>query len=149
MSRVEFENLKKNCLMDIYTKKKRSEIMARVRQKNTVPELVVRRLLHSWGFRYRLHVTNLPGCPDIVMPRHRKIIFVHGCFWHGHPRCKRASLPLTNKKFWREKIEGNKKRDRLIVRRLRHSGWQVLTVWQCQIGKPTLFENKLKKFLGL
>lgn len=133
--------------MDIYTKTKRSEIMAKIGQKNTSPELIVRKIIYYHGFRYRLHVKRLAGCPDIVFPRLKKLIFVHGCFWHGHSKCKRAYLPATNKNFWEKKITQNKKRDNANLRKLHLQGWYVLTVWQCQLITHSLLEKKILKFL--
>src|SRR5256712_6187240 len=98
-------------MADVFDHDKRSRIMAAIKGKNTTPEKIVRSLLHQMGYRFRLHQRTLPGVPDIVLPIHKKVIFVHGCFWHGHSGCKRASLPKTNKSFWRKKILGNKARD--------------------------------------
>jgi DNA mismatch endonuclease, patch repair protein len=105
-------------MADVFTPKKRSEIMSRIGGKDTAPEVRVRRLLHALGFRFRLHRSDLPGKPDIVLPRHRKIILVHGCFWHSHADCPRAALPTTNPEFWRAKVEGNVARDRRVCTEL-------------------------------
>lgn len=119
--------------MDKYTPERRSEIMARIGGKNTKPELVVRRLLHSMGYRFRLHGKNLPGKPDIVLPKHRTVIFVHGCFWHGCKKCDRGTrIPKTNTEFWVQKIEGNCRRDSESRKKLIELGWQVIVVWQCE-----------------
>lgn len=107
--------------------------MAAIKGANTRPEKVVRVLVHRMGFRFGLHRKDLPGSPDIVFPRLRKVIFVHGCFWHGHKSCKRAKLPKTNRKFWAEKIGANKRRDIVARNKLRGLGWGALTLWQCQI----------------
>jgi DNA mismatch endonuclease (patch repair protein) len=106
-------------MVDTFTKTKRSEIMSRIGGKNTAPELRVRRVLHALGYRFRVHRDDLPGKPDIVLPRHQKIVLIHGCFWHGHPGCPRAALPTTNTGFWEKKISGNKKRDQSVLRELR------------------------------
>src|SRR5271169_4674782 len=106
--------------------------MARVRQRDTKPEMVVRRLLFAQGRRYRLHARGLPGTPDIVFPRRRAAIFVHGCFWHGHRGCTLATVPKTRAEFWNRKVEDNRKRDAEKEERLRALGWTVLTVWQCE-----------------
>lgn len=117
---------------DIFSREKRSRIMSGISGKNTKPELIVRKLLHKMGFRYRLHVSSLPGRPDIVLPRHKKIIFVNGCFWHGHSECKRSSRPHTNVDFWNKKIDGNITRDKRVRKELERLGWKILVIWQCQ-----------------
>ena len=134
-------------MADVFSTAKRREIMARIKGKNTAPELYVRRLLHALGYRFRLHHGDLCGTPDIVLPRHRKVVFVHGCFWHGHPRCNRAALPQTNRRFWRGKIEGNRSRDQRVKRRLRRLGWKVLEIWQCQLRNPAALERRVLMFL--
>ncbi|MEJ0038639.1 MAG: DNA mismatch endonuclease Vsr [Gammaproteobacteria bacterium] len=121
--------------------------MARVRGKDTVPELVVRRLVHKMGFRYRLHARDLPGRPDLVLPRLRKVILVHGCYWHRHPRCKLARLPKSRLDFWLPKLMGNRQRDLKNERLLRKLGWEAFTVWECQISKTETLAEKLKRFL--
>lgn len=125
----------------------RSALMARVRQRNTTPELLVRRLLFSRGWRYRLHAKGLPGTPDIVFPRLHAAIFVHGCFWHGHPGCALATIPKTRTEFWNQKVESNRKRDAGVVEKLRGQGWSVLTVWQCEIKDQQSLAEKLTCFL--
>src|SRR5262249_36316460 len=120
-------------MADVFSAAKRSEIMARIKGKNTVPEIRVGQLIRALGHRFRVCDFALPGKPDIVIPKLKKVIFVHGCFWHGHNRCRRSTLPATRKNFWREKIEGNKLRDRRITGRLRRLGWGVLVVWQCEL----------------
>jgi DNA mismatch endonuclease, patch repair protein len=132
---------------DVFSKEKRSRIMSRIKGKDTKPEKLVRSLLHRMGYRFRLHVRDLPGNPDIVLPRHRKIVFMNGCFWHGHPNCKRAKLPETNRPFWEEKIGKNMKRDRSTLRKLRKTGWRVLVVWQCEMRDKTMLENSLRRFM--
>mgnify|MGYP000863008343 CR=1 FL=1 len=118
--------------MDRISPQKRSEVMSRIKGKNTKPELVVRRLLHRMGYRFRLHRKDLPGKPDIVLPKWRTAIFVHGCFWHGH-ECPRGSTPASNVEFWSEKIRRNKERDQRAVSALGNAGWQVLTLWECEL----------------
>ncbi|WP_240421974.1 very short patch repair endonuclease [Paenibacillus periandrae] len=124
--------------MDSFSKEKRSQIMSKVKSKNTTPELIVRRLLHKMGYRFRLHRTDLPGKPDIVLPKHKKVIFVNGCFWHGHNNCKKSQLPETNKEFWEDKISRNIKRDTENIIKLIEMGWGVLTIWDCQTKKRDL-----------
>lgn len=120
---------------DVFTPKKRSEIMSRVRSKNTKPELFVRSLLYAMGYRFRLHRKDLPGNPDIVLPKYRTAIFVHGCFWHRHSGCPRATLPKRNAEFWRKKLEGNVERDKRAQQELRQLGWDVLVLWQCEVKR--------------
>ncbi|WP_429910803.1 very short patch repair endonuclease [Glycocaulis sp.] len=126
--------------MDIFDRQKRSEIMSRIRGKNTKPELRVRSCLHTAGLRYVLHDKRLPGRPDIVFPSRRIAIFVHGCFWHGHEGCKKAKLPETRSDFWQAKIESNRERDTRNREMLEALGWQVRTVWQCSISDDSLFQ---------
>jgi len=118
-------------LTDTFTTSERSRIMAAVKGKDTTPEMLVRRLVHALGFRYRLHVRSLPGCPDLVFPRLRKIINVSGCFWHMHG-CGRCRIPASRRGYWVAKLERNAARDRRTRRALRRLGWQVLVVWECQ-----------------
>ncbi|WP_242415542.1 very short patch repair endonuclease [Sphingomonas panni] len=110
----------------------RSELMRRVKGKDTKPELVVRRLLHKLGYRFRLHRKDLPGRPDIVLPKFRTAIFVHGCFWHRHPGCRKASTPKTRADFWQAKFDANVARDERNVADLSSAGWMVVTVWECE-----------------
>lgn len=133
--------------MDIYDKQKRSEIMSKVRSKNTTPELLVRQTLHRMGYRFRLHKSDLPGKPDIVLPKHRKIILVNGCFWHGHRDCPRAKLPNTNVEFWRDKINRNVERDKKNIALLISQGWNVLVIWECETKDTSFLRLKLKEFL--
>jgi DNA mismatch endonuclease (patch repair protein) len=132
--------------MDTISKEARSALMARIRSKNTKPERVVRSILHRLGFRFRLHRKDLPGKPDIVLPRHRKIIFIHGCFWHGHS-CALASKPKSNQDYWREKIKNNRLRDHRVRRELIKQGWSVLELWECEIRKETSLTDKLEAFM--
>ena len=120
--------------------------MAAVRQRDTKPELLVRRLAHRMGYRFRLNVRSLPGSPDIVFPRLDKVIFVHGCFWHRH-RCKRATTPATRRAFWLKKFAENKERDRRNIRALQRAGWDVLVVWECWTRRPEWLARRLADFL--
>lgn len=114
------------------TPERRSALMSRVRTHDTGPELVVRRLLHSMGYRYRLHRKDLPGKPDIVLQRYRTVIFVHGCFWHGHEGCPRATRPATNIEFWTRKLDANLARDARDCTDLERLGWNVVVIWECE-----------------
>jgi DNA mismatch endonuclease (patch repair protein) len=125
-------------MADIFSQKKRSEVMSRIRGRDTGIERTVRRALHAVGLRFRLHVGTLPGRPDIVLPRHRAAVFVHGCFWHGHSGCRLAVTPKTNTAFWREKIGGNRRRDAKAIRSLRRTGWRAFVVWECGISEKRL-----------
>ncbi|CDD81621.1 dNA mismatch endonuclease Vsr [Bacteroides sp. CAG:462] len=126
--------------MDLWDKKKRSAVMAKIRSKDTKPELIVRRYLWSRGYRYRKNVRGLPGTPDIVLRKYGVVIFVHGCFWHGHE--VDGTMPHTHTEFWRKKIERNKERDEKSKRALMRMGWMVITIWECQL-KPKIRENTL------
>jgi DNA mismatch endonuclease (patch repair protein) len=121
-------------MVDRYTEEKRSEIMSRVRNKDTVIEKTVRSWLHGCGYRFRLHVRNLPGCPDVVLSKYKTVIFVHGCFWHQHQGCKKAVLPKTNVEFWRNKLGRNVIRDEEIKKQLERIGWRVIVIWQCEVN---------------
>jgi DNA mismatch endonuclease (patch repair protein) len=134
-------------LVDKFSPEFRSRIMARVRGKNTSPELTVRKIVHGLGYRFRLHRRDLPGIPDIVLPRHRKIIFVHGCFWHGHPYCKRSGRPKSNVIFWKRKIRENIARDQKTLKGLHLLGWRPLIIWECEIKNHDMLLKKLKRFL--
>lgn len=123
--------------MDRLTKKRRSWLMSRVGSTNTLPERLVRSELHKAGFRFALHSTALPGKPDIVLTRRRAIVFVHGCFWHRHPNCAKASLPKSNRPFWCAKFERNVARDLETTRALRALGWKVFVVWSCQAKRDS------------
>lgn len=122
--------------------------MARIRGKNTKSEWIVRRLVHRLGFRYRLHVKNLPGTPDIVLPRHGKVIFVHGCFWHQHPGCKRATIPEARGEWWRKKLQRNVQRDEEALGALARQGWNHLVIWECQLRDPRLLEQRIREYLS-
>lgn len=121
-------------MVDVVDKATRSRMMAGIRGKDTQPELFVRSLMHRAGFRYRLHEKKLPGKPDIVLPRYRSVIFIHGCFWHRHLNCKFAYLPKSRRDFWISKLEGNAARDKRNVIALRRLGWRVFTVWECRLS---------------
>lgn len=127
-------------MSDIFSKSKRTQIMSRVRATETKPEIKIRKLIFSWGFRYRKNVKTLPGKPDIVLPKYRTVIFVNGCFWHGHKNCEAATLPKSNKEYWIEKIQKNMKRDARNILILRKEGWQIIVIWECEI-KNILSEN--------
>jgi DNA mismatch endonuclease, patch repair protein len=130
-------------MIDRLTPERRSRLMSRVRSKNTKPELAVRRLMHSMGYRFRLHRRDLPGCPDLILPAYRTALFVHGCFWHRHSRCRKASKPSTHVDFWAKKFQANVTRDRRNRDRLRRAGWRVIVIWECQ----TRHEDKLRGIL--
>ena len=126
----------------------RSRIMQAVHSKDTKPELAVRRMVHSMGFRYRLHVNNLPGKPDLVFPSRGKIVFVHGCFWHRHRGCRFTTSPKTRAEYWEDKFCANVARDRSTVKTLKKMGWAVMTVWQCQLKNPVRLAGRLNEFLA-
>lgn len=120
--------------------------MSRIRGENTKPERLVRSLLHGLGLRFRLHRRDLPGQPDIVLPKYRLAVFVHGCFWHLHPGCPAGRLPTGNMSFWRTKLEGNRKRDLAKARQLRRLGWKVVVVWECEIERqPIVVHRRLQR----
>lgn len=132
--------------MDNFSKEQRSYVMSKVPQKGTKPEYIVRKFLFSNGFRYRVNVKKLPGSPDIVLPKYKTVIFVHGCFWHGHS-CKYANLPVTNYDFWYDKIEKNKERDASKNQLLKDLGWNVFIVWQCELKNTVIREQRLEILL--
>ncbi|MBE0427394.1 MAG: DNA mismatch endonuclease Vsr [Nitrospirae bacterium] len=135
--------------MDIWSKEKRSYVMSRIRSKDTGPEKKVRSLLHQMGYRFRIHVKSLPGQPDIVLPKYKKIIFVHGCFWHLHKGCRDGTIPKTQHKKWKTKLEQNVERDKTHTKQLRGKGWKVIVVWECEAEKKIdKVERKLSRFLG-
>lgn len=136
--------------MDKYSKQKRTQIMSNISGKNTKPEILIRKIAHSLGYRFRLHKKELPGKPDIAFPKYKKVVFVNGCFWHGHKNCNRSKLPVTHKKFWQQKIEGNIKRDRANYKALKKLGWSYLIIWQCSITKSNTakLEVNISKFLS-
>lgn len=126
------------CMPDKFSRETRSRIMSAIRGKNTTPELAVRRFLHSKGLRFRLHAPGLPGRPDLVFPKYRTVVFVHGCFWHLHQNCRFARMPASNRRFWTAKLSGNRLRDRRKAQALRAAGWRVLTIWECQLSERRL-----------
>lgn len=128
------------------SREQRSRNMARVKNKNTKPELIVRKMLHRLGYRFRLHRNDLPGSPDIVLPKHRKIIFVHGCFWHGHS-CPRGKRPATNQEFWNLKLDRNIARDIDNREKLENLDWKVLTVWECETKDLDDLKARLTRFM--
>lgn len=131
---------------DTLSPEERSERMSRVRSKDTKPELFVRRLLFSMGYRYRLHLRSVPGNPDIVFSRRKRAIFVHGCFWHRHKGCPNCRLPKSRLDFWKPKLEGNKRRDVQKQRELGNAGWQFLVIWECELNDDQL-PLRLRSFL--
>lgn len=134
--------------MDVLTPEQRKFCMSRIRAKNTKPELIVRSLAHRNGYRYRLHRKDLPGCPDLVFVSLRRVIFVHGCFWHQHKNCKYAKLPKTRAMFWAKKLENNRKRDATVIRKLAALGWRVLVIWECQTRSIIMLEAFLGAFMN-
>jgi DNA mismatch endonuclease (patch repair protein) len=133
--------------MDTRTSDQRRRIMQSVRQKDTGPELSVRKALHAQGYRYRVNVNRLPGKPDLVFPGRKKVIFVHGCFWHGH-NCPKGGLPKSRQEYWKPKIEANKIRDRVVIERLATMGWASYTIWQCELKKLETVIEEVATFLG-
>ena len=133
-------------MSDIFSFQKRSDIMSKIGGKNTKPEILVRKFLFSKGFRYRINVKTLPGKPDIVLPKYKTIIFVNGCFWHGH-NCKKGKLPSSNTDFWKEKISNNKSRDDKNSDLLIKLGWKVIIIWQCEISNVNNREIRLEFLL--
>jgi DNA mismatch endonuclease (patch repair protein) len=137
-----------NPMADIYPSRKRSEIMSHIRAAGTKPELIVRKVAHNLGYRFRLHQKNLPGKPDIVFAQHRKIILVHGCFWHSHKICGKAKRPVTNKTFWNRKLSRNVERDKENVDALGKAGWELLVIWECETKDRYLLADKISSFMG-
>ena len=137
-------------MADTISKERRSELMSSVRSKNSKVELLVRSLVHRMGYRFRLHRKDLPGKPDLVFPGRKKILFVHGCFWHWHsdPDCKNARMPKSRQEFWRPKLEGNRRRDRENKAKLTDLGWEVLEIWECEAREPEEIKSRIKRFLG-
>ncbi len=135
-------------MADHVNRAKRSLIMAAVHSRDTMPEIAVRKIVHSLGYRYRLHDSRLPGRPDLVFPSRRKVVFVHGCFWHRHAQCKYASSPKTRVAYWQAKFFANVARDRRTRRELKNLGWTQMTVWQCELKKPEKLTERLDDFLA-
>ena len=134
--------------IDRITKERRSRNMARIGAKNTGPELVVRRMLHQFGYRFRLHAPFLPGKPDVAFSRRRKVVLVHGCFWHRHTGCPRARLPASRVDFWTDKFARNVERDKRVEAALRDLGWTALVIWECETKQPETLGERLMEFLG-
>jgi DNA mismatch endonuclease (patch repair protein) len=133
-------------MADVHSKETRSYNMSRIKGKDTKPEMLVRRFLHANGYRYRLHVKDLPGKPDIVLPKYKTVIFIHGCFWHGHEGCRYFVMPKTRTEWWRNKIDTNIQNDASALTRLTALNWSVITVWECQL-KPSTIADTLEKLL--
>lgn len=136
-------------MTDHLSPSERSNLMARVRSKDTAPELAVRRIAHGLGYRFRLHRADLPGRPDIVFPKHRLAVFVHGCFWHRHPNCRRATTPASNTAQWEEKFERNVLRDSRSASELAVLGWNVLVIWECETQSRDFVATRLTDKLGM
>jgi len=135
-------------MADVHDKATRSYNMSQVKSKDTKPEMLVRKYLHAHGFRYRLHVKDLPGKPDIVLPKYKTVIFINGCFWHGHKNCKYATIPKTRTEWWQSKIKGNIANDKKAIELLKKEGWQVITLWTCSL-KNNILEASLNNLLHL
>ncbi|HMJ46570.1 MAG TPA: DNA mismatch endonuclease Vsr [Ferruginibacter sp.] len=133
-------------MADVHNKITRSYNMSRIRHKDTKPEILVRRFLHSKGFRYKLHDKILPGKPDIVLPKYKTVIFVHGCFWHGHKGCKYYNVPKTRTEWWLNKINGNITNDKKTLKALKKLEWKVIEIWECEL-KPQIFDEIIKKLI--
>src|SRR5690349_15880847 len=131
-------------MADVHDKATRSYNMSRIRAKDTKPEMMVRKFLHAHGFRYRLHVKNLPGKPDIVLPKYKTVIFIHGCFWHGHKDCKYFVVPKTRTEWWLTKINLNIANDVKAISALKKGGWKIITLWGCDL-KPKKLSSKFKR----
>lgn len=139
-----------NSDMDKLTPARRSENMRRIKSKDMKPEMAVRRMVHGMGYRYRLHRQGLPGRPDLVFGPRRKVIFVHGCFWHGHEalRCPIARKPKSNRGYWGPKLRRTKERDKENTAALKAEGWKVLEIWECELKHPARVERRIRRFLG-
>lgn len=134
--------------MDNISPERRSSNMGRIRSKDTRPEIALRRLIHGLGYRFRLHRRDLPGRPDVVFPLHRKIIFLHGCFWHQHPGCREGRVPGSRRDYWVAKLEGNQVRDEANRALLEQQGWEILVVWECELKNAAAVTRTVSKFLG-
>ncbi|HVH74366.1 MAG TPA: very short patch repair endonuclease [Stellaceae bacterium] len=135
--------------MDTICSKKRSAIMARIKGKNTTPELAVRHAAHKLGLRFRLHRRDLPGCPDLVFARYRLVLFVHGCFWHQHANCKRSNIPKSRLEYWSPKLARNIERDRKNTEELQRLGWKVGMIWECETEAPELLGGRISSLFAL
>ena len=135
-------------MSDVLTREQRRRNMQAIKGTDTQPEMIVRSIVHRLGYRFRLHHRDLPGKPDIVLPRLRRIILVHGCFWHQHAKCRYATRPATRPEFWAAKLDGNRDRDRRVHRLLRSLGWEVLIVWECQTRESEVLKKRIEAFLS-
>ncbi len=135
-------------MTDIHSKETRSYNMSRIKSKDTKPEMLVRRFLHKNGIRYRLHVKNFPGKPDIVLPKYKTIIFIHGCFWHGHEGCTKASLPKTRTEWWADKINKNAVNDQKSEAALINLNWKIIVLWQCQLKNNDWQNHLVAQIIG-
>jgi DNA mismatch endonuclease, patch repair protein len=133
---------------DKLSPERRSENMRRIKSKGMKPELAVRSLVHSLGYRFWLHRRDLPGKPDLVFPKYRKVVFVHGCFWHQHPGCREGRLPSSNRGYWEEKLRRNQERDAKQIEQLKTMGWEVMVIWECEAKNAEELINKLRLFLN-
>jgi len=134
--------------MDKISTERRSWNMSRIQAKNSRPEVAVRHLLHRMGYRFRLHISSLPGRPDIVLPKYRSVVFVNGCFWHRHPGCKYAYVPKSRLDFWTRKFEGNTSNDRKVIEELKALGWKVVTIWECEVKDKEELAERLASGIG-
>ncbi|MFG1481187.1 DNA mismatch endonuclease Vsr [Xanthobacter sp. V4C-4] len=135
-------------MMDIIDKEARSRLMSRIRGKDTNPEMIVRRIAHRLGFRFRLHRKDLPGSPDLVFPGRKKVVFVHGCYWHRHPGCRLAYEPKSNVEFWTAKFAANVARDQNAIAKLHAQSWDTLVIWECEAKDSELVTSRLSAHLG-
>lgn len=133
--------------MDILTPSERSVRMALIRSRDTKPELFVRRIIHGLGYSYRLHAKELTGCPDLVFKSRRKVVFVHGCFWHLHKNCPACRPPKSRREYWKPKLERNAARDKQVRRQLQREGWKSLVIWECELDRAERLMRKITKFL--
>lgn len=133
-------------MADMFSEKKRSEIMSKIRSKDTKAEVMVRKWLFAHGFRFRKNDKRYPGKPDIVLPKYKTIIFIHGCFWHSHEGCKRSNMPKSNTEYWSAKLEKNKKRDQEHIQKLKEEGWKVIVLWECELKKDA--EKRLQHLIN-
>ena len=130
--------------MDVFTKKKRSSVMAKIKAKDTKPEILVRKLLHRMGYRFRLHNKHLPGKPDVCLEKYNTVIFIHGCFWHNHKKCNDGKIPKSNVGYWQPKIQGNIARDKRNNLALKRMGWKIITIWECSLNDLSSIKKLLK-----
>lgn len=147
-SNAQKSSARESTVTDTLSPTERSQRMARVRAKDTKPEMFVRRIVHAAGYRYKLHDANLPGKPDLVFGRRRKVIFIHGCFWHSHGACSLARIPKSNLDFWINKLQRNKARDEENIKKLHELGWEVLVLWECELRSSDVLVMKIANYLG-